>query len=258
MGLSRSTKRYEKKTKGDSELRKAMHEITSRRRRRGYRLVHAELRRSGIRVNHKKVYRIYREEGLALRRKRRRRKIPGELRKATLTEAPSRPNVGWALDFVSDSLLSGRKIRVMPVIDVCTRENLACETDFSLPARRVTAVLTRLAAWRGLPEWIRLDNGPELISKELRAWADRNKVELRFIQPGKPTQNAFAESFNGRLRDECLNENVFTSLWDARMTIESFRVDYNETRPHSSLGYLTPSEYAAQFVEVLDEPALVG
>jgi putative transposase len=209
-------------------------------------------------VNHKKVYRLYKQEGLALRRKRRRRKVPGELRGATLTEVPARPNVGWALDFVSDSLASGRKIRVLPVIDVCTREALVCETDFSLPARRVTAVLTRLAVERGLPEWIRLDNGPELISKELEAWAAKNKVELRHIQPGKPVQNAFAESFNGRLRDECLNESVFSSLWDARMTIEAFRVDYNDERPHSSLGYLTPSEYAAQFIEVLDERALAG
>jgi len=148
------------------------------------------------------------------------------------------------MDFVSDSLWNGRRFRVLTIVDDLTRECPALEVDHSLPGLRVTRVLDRLAETRGLPEVITVDNGPEFISKAMDAWAFQNKVRLRFIQPGKPVQNAYVESFNGKLRDECLNENVFTDVHDARNKIETWRKDYNSTRPHSSLNNLTPDEFA--------------
>jgi putative transposase len=162
----------------------------------------------------------------------------------------SRPNEKWSMDFVSDCVSTGRVIRMLTVVDDCTRECPAIEVDTSLGGLRVRRVLDRIASERGLPEAIVLDNGPEFRGRALAAWSEERGVRLEFIQPGKPVQNAYAESFNGRLRDECLNANWFTSLKDARRKIESWRQDYNQQRPHSSLNYLPPVEFARTLVEM--------
>ena len=192
-------------------------------------------------MNHKRVYRLYRDEGLSVRRRGRKRVA----REARLPlPAPIGPNELWSLDFVSDALAWGRRIRLLCIIDAFTRESLAIEVDTSLPGQRVARVLDRLIAERGqAPAEIVLDNGPELTSRALDQWAYECGVRLRFIEPGKPIQNAFIESFNGRLRDECLNEHWFLTLADARRLIEDWRMDYNRSRPHSSLGNLTPLEF---------------
>ncbi len=203
------------------------------------------LRREGFGVNHKRVYRLYREEGLAVRRRKRKR-MAGVAR--VPPEAPLRPNQQWSMDFVADALANGRRIRVLTVLDDFTRESLATEVDTSLPGLRVTRVLDRLAIERGLPELITVDNGPEFAGRVLDAWAYSNGVHLHFIDPGKPVQNAYIESFNGRLRDECLNEHWFMSLPAARSIVEAWRDDYNAVRPHSALGNRTPEEFAQQSV----------
>ena len=191
-------------------------------------------------MNHKRVYRIYREEGLLVR-KRARKRVARE--RCPLLELTA-PNQRWALDFVSDALFWGRKIRMLTVVDVFTREALAVEVDTSLSGVRVARVLDRVIAERGqAPQQITLDNGPELTSRALDQWAYTRSVKLNFIEPGKPVQNCFVESFNGRLRDECLNEHWFLSLTHARQVIEAWRIDYNRTRPHGSLGKRTPEEF---------------
>jgi putative transposase len=193
-------------------------------------------------VNHKRVYRLYREEGLTVRRRGRKRVA----REARLPlPVPTGPNELWSLDFVSDALAWGRRIRLLCVIDAFTRESLAIEADTSLPAWRVAQVLDRLIVERGQgPAEIVMDNGPELTSRVLDQWAYERGVKLRFIEPGKPVQNAFIESFNGRFRDECLNEHWFLTLADAQRITEEWRVDYNRNRPHTSLGNLTPLEFS--------------
>jgi putative transposase len=202
------------------------------------------LRREGVFVNHKRVERLYREEGLAVRRRRRKRVARDGRGRAAL---PGRPNQQWGVDFVSDTLAWGRRIRLFTVVDVFTREVLAIEVDTSLPGGRVVRVLERLATERGAPDEIVLDNGPELAGKAVDQWAYERGVGLRFIEPGKPIQNAFVESFQGRLRDECLDRHWFVSLPDARHTIEAWRQDYNRARPHSALGYRPPEEFRRVF-----------
>ena len=202
------------------------------------------LLREGYLINHKRTERLYREEGLSLRLKRRRKRC-SHLR-VVLAE-PERINQHWSMDFVSDSLYNGRRFRTLTVVDDLSKECPVLEVDHSLTGQRVARVLDRVALTRGLPDLITVDNGPEFISKALDAWAHANGVKLHFIQPGKPTQNAYIESFNGKFRDECLNEHVFTSLHDAQTKIESWRKDYNENRPHRSLKQLTPNEFAARF-----------
>jgi putative transposase len=192
-------------------------------------------------VNHKRVYRLYRAEGLALRRKRRKRLAAG-LR--VVLPTPSRPNERWSMDFVHDTLASGRKFRNLNIVDDYTRECVAIEVDTSLGGARVVRVLERLAYLRGLPKVIVTDNGPEFIGRALDAWAYSTGVKIHFIRPGKPTENLYVESFNGRFRDECLNEHWFTDLADAREKVEAWRLDYNDVRPHSSLGNATPKEYS--------------
>jgi putative transposase len=203
-------------------------------------------RREGWRANHKRVERLYREEGLSLRRRRRRKRL------SHLRVARARPvvaNQTWAVDFIHDSLISGRHFRAFAVLDQWSRESLAIEVDLSLTGERVTRVLERLRTTRGLPLVIQADNGPELRGRTLDQWAYEHGVRLQFIEPGKPIQNAHIESFNARLREECLNEHVFVSLDDARSKIEKWRIQYNQERPHSSLGNLTPEEFAAQAVD---------
>ena len=245
--VARSTKRYRgRKWERDAALRMRLKELAARRMRFGYRRLTALLLREGMAVNHKRVYRLYREEGLAMRiRQRRRIRWTGPAREP----AARRPNEKWSMDFVSDCVSTGRVIRMLTVVDDCTRECPAIEVDTALGGLRVRRVLDRIAGERGLPEAIVLDNGPEFRGRALAAWSEERGVRLEFIQPGKPVQNAYAESFNGRLRDECLNANWFTSLGDARRKIEIWRQDYNQQRPHSSLKYLPPVEFARTLTE---------
>ena len=198
------------------------------------------LKREGLVVNHKRTERIY-SEGLALRRKKRRK---GASRAREPIPYPVRSNQRWSMDFVSDSTVTGRRFRALAIVDDYSRERPAIEVDTSLGGARVVGVLERLAETRGLPEVITVDNGPEFAGKVMDEWAYRMGVKLNFIRPGKPVENAFAESFNGRLRGECLNTNWFISVRHARQVIESWRQDYNEVRPHSSLKGRTPREFA--------------
>jgi putative transposase len=248
MEVARSTYRYRvQNPERDAELRARLKELAARRMRFGYRRLTAMLARSGTPVNHKRVYRLYREEGLAMRiRHRRRIRWNGAVPRV----AADKPNQRWSLDFVSDCVSSGRVIRIFTMVDDCTRECPALEVDTSLGGLRVRRVLDRVVRERGLPEAIVVDNGPEFRSRALTAWSEERGVRLEFIQPGKPVQNAYVESFNGRLRDECLNANWFTNLKDARQKIESWRQDYNHQRPHSSLNYLPPIEFARTRLEM--------
>jgi putative transposase len=199
------------------------------------------LKREGLVINHKRTERIYHEEGLALRRKRRRKGAAG-LR--VMMPSPQRPNQRWSMDFVTDSIVTGRRFRALAIVDDYSRECLVIEVDTSLGGARVVSVLERLAETRGLPNVITTDNGPEFTGRALDEWAYCKGVQLNFIRPGKPIENAYAESFIGRLRDECLNENWFMNLKHARDIIEDWRRDYNEVRPHSSLHGRAPMEYA--------------
>ena len=245
VGAGRSRLRYRPRGRADeAALRQRLRELAAARPRFGYRRLHALLRREGVVVNHKRVERLYREEGLAVRRRGRKRVARGGRGRAAL---PGRPNQQWGVDFVSDALAWGRRIRLFTVVDVFTREVLAIEVDTSLPGGRVVRVLERLAAQRGAPDEIVLDNGPELSGKAVDQWAYERGVRLRFIEPGKPVQNAFVESFHGRLRDECLDRHWFLGLGDARRTVEAWRRDYNQARPHSALGYRSPEEFRQAF-----------
>jgi putative transposase len=217
-------------------------ELAASRVRYGYRRLHILLQREGWRVNHKRVYRIYSEECLSIRTKKPRRHRSARNRVGRA--APQGTNECWSMDFMSDQLFDGRRIRVLTIVDCHSRESLATEARFSFRAAHVVEVLNELVKWRGAPKTIRCDNGPEFVSRVLDQWAYWNKVELDFSRPGKPTDNAFIESFNGRLRAECLNITWFLSLVDARIKLEEWRKDYNEARPHSALGNLTPSEFA--------------
>jgi len=240
VGLCRSSCRYQALPKNDEEIRSRLRELAEQRRKFGAPRLHTMLRREGHRINHKRTERLYREEGLSLRLKKRKKRV-SHLR--VVMDRPERINQHWSMDFVSDSLYNGRRFRVLTVVDDFSRECPALEADHSLTGQRVTRVLDRIALLRGLPEVITVDNGPEFISKALDLWAFENKVRLRFIQPGKPVQNAYIESFNGRFREECLNDNVFISLAGARTIIEAWRQDYNTARPHSSLSDMTPEEF---------------
>jgi putative transposase len=240
VGIGRSSRRYRPRSRPDAALRQRLRELAAERRRFGYRRLHVLLRRAGLPVNHKRVYRLYREEGLLVRQRKRKRVAHGQRPTPLVLSGPDQQ---WSLDFLSDALAWGRKIRLLAVIDSYTREALAIEVDTSLPGRRVASVLSRVVAERGTPAELLMDNGPELTGKALDQWAYERGVQLRFIEPGKPVQNAWIESFNGRLRDECLNEHWFLNLADARQIIEAWRIDYNRHRPHSSLGYLPPEAF---------------
>lgn len=198
-------------------------------------------------INHKRVYRLYRNDGLSLRLKRPRRHVSAVNRERSA--AASAPNALWSMDFVSDALFDGRRLRALTVVDAYTREALVIEVDKGIKGEQVVEAMSRITTIRGAPKSIRVDNGPEFVSKALDRWAYENGVTLDFSRPGKPTDNAFIESFNGRLRDECLNAHWFLSLADARAKIEAWRRHYNESRPHTSLGWMTPAEYAAAAAE---------
>jgi putative transposase len=251
-GLRRSTCRYKHRRQQPEGLIARLRELAAEKPRYGYRFLHTLLRREGHEVNRKRVYRLYRAEGLAVRRRRRRR-----LRVSR--PAPSvplnRPNERWSMDFVHDYLADGRRLRALNVIDAFTRECLGIEVDTSLPGARVVRVLDRLVWDYGLPATLRVDNGPEFISTALDRWAFKHGVKIDFIQPGKPTQNGHVESFNGRFRDECLAQAHFPTLARARVEIELWRVEYNCERPHSSLRYETPKAFGDRARSAMPPPA---
>ncbi len=239
MMLAVTSYRHESR-RSDEPLRTKLVELAREKPRFGYRRLHVLLRRSGEQVNHKRLHRVYREAGLALRRKKRKHCV----REGKPLLARTSANQEWALDFVHDAVECGRTIRMLSVVDAYRRECLALEVDTSFASRRVTRVLETIVAERGVPQAIRCDNGPELTSRHFLAWCIERQIELVHIQPGKPTQNAHVESFHGRLREECLAVSWFQNLFDARRKIAAWRKEYNEERPHSSLGYLTPKEFS--------------
>ena len=239
MRMAVSSYRYATK-RNDEPLRTKLVELAREKPRFGYRRLHVLLRRSGELVNHKRLHRIYCEAGLRIRRKKRKHCV----REGRPLLARTAANQEWALDFAHDAVACGRAIRVLSVVDAYTRECLALEVDTSFASRRVTRVLEQIVSERGGPQAIRCDNGPELTSRHFLAWCLERQIELIHIQPGKPTQNARVESFHGRLREECLAVSWFQNLFDARRKIAAWRKQYNEERPHSSLGYKTPREFA--------------
>ena len=229
------------KTKDEAPLRARLRELARERPRFGAPRLTVLVRREFGRVNHKRVERIYREEGLQLPRKRKKRRAQVRVPLST----PSRPHERWSMDFMSDSLIDGRRIRLLCILDDYSRLCLSMDVDTSITGERVTRVLECLITQHGKPEVLVMDNGPEFTSRAMLLWGQQQGIGLHYIDPGKPVQNAFVESFNGRVRDECLNTQWFTSLWDARRQVERWRRDYNRVRPHSSLSYRTPRAYLA-------------
>jgi putative transposase len=242
-GCVRMTVRYRRRRPDDAELRQRLRALAHERRRFGYRRLEILLRREGFIVNHKRLFRIYREERLMVRRRGGRKRALGT--RAPMA-VPQWPNDRWSLDFVADQFIDGRRMRILIVVDDCTRECLALVPDTSISGIRVARELDRLLIAYGKPKTIVSDNGTELTSNAILRWADDHKVEWHYIAPGKPAQNAFAESFIGRLRDELLNETLFRSLAHTRAVLDTWRTDYNHTRPHSRLGWMSPAIYAAQ------------
>lgn len=240
-GQSRTTQRYNARRTDDAGLRRRLRELAARWTRYGVPRLTMLVRKEFGAVNHKRIERLYREEGLRLPRKRKgkRRGTSGREPMA----APTGPNGIWATDFVSDCFEGGGRFRALGVIDVYTRECLALEADTSLSGERVVRVLRRLVQERGLPNAIMMDNGTEFTSKAMLGWSQETEVRLHFIAPGKPVENAYMESFNGKLRDECLNQHYFADLNDARKKLDAWRRIYNEERPHSSLKYTTPQAF---------------
>lgn len=240
LGLDRSTIRYRSRRPDDSGLRQRIRELAAIRRRFGYRRLHFLLCKEGVHMNQKRFRRLYREEGLAVRKRGGRKRALGE--RAPLG-VPQRPNERWSLDFVSDSFSDGRRFRMLAIVDDCTRECVALVADTSLSGARVARELDTAIASRGRPGTIVSDNGTELTSMAILKWSKEMRVAWHYIQPGKPQQNAFVESFNGRLRDELLNETLFSTLGEARTLLAAWRDDYNRVRPHSALANRTPEEF---------------
>lgn len=248
MSLSESVYHYKSCRNPDTALRERIKEIAATRVRYGYQRIHILLRREGWLVNHKKVHRIYKEEGLNLRRKRPRRRVAAAHR----MERPELSTIDqcWSMDFVADNLFDGTRIRALTVVDNFSRECMMIHVDRSIRGEHVVALMKHMQADHDrCPDRIQVDNGSEFISKALDKWAYENGVTLDFSRPGKPTDNPFIESFNGSLRDECLNSHWFLSMEDAREKIESWREEYNTFRPHSSLDNLTPVEYKDRHLE---------
>jgi putative transposase len=243
IGLAPKAYRYASSRGDDAAVRERLCALARQRRRFGYRRLHILLRREGIVLNHKKLFRIYREERLTVRRRGGRKRALGIRAPIAL---PQGPNQRWSLDFVSDVLVDGRRFRVLVIVDDFTRECLALIVDTSISGRRVARELDAIVAARKKPAMIVSDNGTELTSHAILRWQQERGVEWHYIAPGKPVQNAFVESLNGRFRDECLNEHVFRGLPMARRIVEAWRLDYNADRPHTSLGGLTPNEFAAR------------
>jgi putative transposase len=241
IGADRTSMRYRSIRPDDAVLRGRLRELASQRRRFGYRRLLIMLRREGTHVNHKKLRRLYREERLQVRRRGGRKRALGTRAPMAI---PQGPNQRWSLDFVSDQLGDSRRFRILAVVDDFTRECLALVADTSLSGLRVTRELDRIIAGRGRPAMCVSDNGTELTSMAILRWTQETRIEWHYIAPGKPTQNAFIESFNGRLRDELLNETIFASLADARLALADWMDDYNTVRPHSAIGNMPPTVYA--------------
>lgn len=242
IGMSRSSYAY-RSGRDDAELLALIKEKALERKRWGYRRLHVLVRREGHQVNMKRTYRIYRDAGLQVRRRKRKRH---RLERVHEIFESAEPNQRWSMDFVHDVTCGGRRMRMLTVVDDHTKRCLWIEVDSSISGHRVSRILDNLVELHGKPERVHSDNGPEFAGTALDQWSYANGVEHTFIQPGKPQQNCYVESFNGKLRDECLNEHWFESVAHARELVESWRVDYNEVRPHYSLGNKTPDEYAAE------------
>ena len=245
-GISPRVYRYRSTRPDDAPIRQRLRVLASERRRFGYRRLHILLKREGIEVNHKKLYRLYKEEQLTVRKRGGRKRALGTRAPMTI---PQGPNQRWSLDFVSDALVDGRRFRILCVIDDFSRECLATVVDNSISGVRVARELDRIAEMRGYPCMVVSDNGTELTSNAILQWQEERRVEWHYIAPGKPMQNGFVESFNGRLRDECLNEQLFRSYGQARRIIEHWRYDYNNERPHTSLDGLSPKAFATRSQE---------
>ncbi len=245
VGISRSFFDYQSRRDPPVALVERIKAIATEKRRYGYRRIHVLLRREGWKVNHKRTHRLYSQAGLQVRKRRRKRIVMGE---RTPIERARGPNESWSMDFVSDSLANGRRVRCLAVVDDFTRECVAAVVDTSISGARVARELDEVIVMRGAPASITVDNGPEFAGRVLDEWAYRRGIRLRFIRPGKPVENAYAESFNGKFRDECLNEHWFTSLNHARALVGQWQHDYNHERPHSSLGDLPPAVFAAQWL----------
>jgi len=225
----------------NAALKVRLIDLAHARRRFGYGRLHDLLRREGVSANHKRIYRLYREAGLSVRKRRGRKSVMVDRQ---VLSASIGPNEVWSIDFVMDALANGRRIKCLTVVDDFTRECLAIAVDFGMGGAYVAAVLDRIGQSYGLPKAIRTDQGPEFTSRALDSWAYRQAVDLKLIAAGKPTQNAYIESFNGKFRDECLNDHYFSNLTHARAVITAWRKDYNETRPHSSIGRIPPAQFA--------------
>jgi putative transposase len=249
-GLGRATYRYKPTAKDDGCVRERMRILAVQRPRFGAPRLTVLLRQEFGAVNHKRVERMYREEGLQLPRKRGKKR--GVNNRAVALFFPDEPNERWSMDFMSDSLCDGRRFRVLTMVDDFTRECVATLVDSGITGERVIRTLEWLKETRGLPGMLVTDNGPEFTSKAMLAWSKPAGVKLHFIDPGRPVQNAFIESFNGKLRDECLNLHWFVSLEEARRIIKLWRIDYNTIRPHSSLGYMTPEAFRLSFEQKLE------
>jgi len=245
VGLARTTMRREvAETAQNEALKLRIVDLAHARRRFGYRRIHDLLRREGVQANHKGIYRLYREAALSVRKRRRRRQV---MLDRQVLQVASRPNEVWSIDFVMDALSNGRRIKCLTIVDDFTRECLDIAVDFGISGEYVTHVLEQIGQFRGLPGAIRTDQGPEFTGRAMDRWAYGQGIHLKLIAAGKPTQNAYIESFNGRFRDECLNDHHFNNLAHARVLIGQWRRDYNEVRPHSSLGRIPPAEFAALY-----------
>ena len=251
VGLSRKAVRYRPKERKDSELKKRLLELAQKHPRNGSPKLYQRLRMEGFEVNHKRVERIYREERLSLRRKRRRRL---SVVKRVMPQA-SVPNQCWAIDFIFDRVFGGRTLKMLTVIDEATRESPMIGVGYSCTGRSLTELLSKLPE---LPRSLRMDNGPEFRSAKFQRWCQERNIEVLYTQPGKPTQNAFVESFNGKFRDECLNQELFFGLEDAKQKVERWRMEYNTERPHQSLGGIPPSEYRARRWSETEDVLLTG
>ena len=243
IGADRTSMRYRSCREGDEGLRARLRDLAGQRRRFGYRRLHILLRRDGVTINRKKTQRLYREEGLTVRRRKGRRRAVGARAPGPVLALP---NQRWSLDFVHDQLATGRRFRMLNIVDDVTRECLRAVVDTSISGKRVVRELVDLVAERGRPGMIVSDNGTELTSNAVLVWSGEAKVEWHYIAPGRPMQNGYVESFNGRMRDELLNETLFLSLAHARAVVRAWAYDYNTERPHSSLGYATPAAFAAE------------
>jgi putative transposase len=249
IGISRTTFQYKAKPKDDSELQQALTALTDKHAAIGYWQCCYRLWNKGYNWNHKRIYRVYTEMKLNIRRRAKKR-LPERIKQPLLVAAT--PNETWSIDFMSDSLVDGRRFRLLNVIDDFNRESLAIEVDTSLPSLRVIRVLDQLIAVRGKPDNIRTDNGPEFISHKLQQWCEQNNIMLQYIQPGKPMQNAYIERKNGSIRRELLNAYLFYSLTEVRTMSKEWRIDYNNERPHKSLGYLSPVKFAEQHYKSIE------